>query len=50
MEPVWNRGSTCDTLETARRYMEMVKDSLFVHLLTGCVLFAGKDEFVSAGC
>jgi hypothetical protein len=26
-----------------------VKDLLFVHLLIGCVLFAGKDEFVSAG-
>ena len=30
--------------------MRMVKDSLFVHLLIGCVLVAGKVEFVSAGC
>ena len=30
--------------------MGMVKDLLFVHLLIGCVLFAGKVEFVSAGC
>jgi hypothetical protein len=50
MEPVWDSGSTCDSLEPQGDYMGMVKDSLFVHLLTGCVLFACKDEFVSASC
>jgi hypothetical protein len=43
-------GSICDSLEPQSDTWGMVKDSLFVHLLIGCVLFAGKDEFVSAGC
>jgi hypothetical protein len=49
MEPVRYRDSTCDSRWREPRYGE-VKDSLFTHLLMGCVSVAGMLALVSAGC